>query len=176
MNLRIAKKVLADPDRYSHQQRYDAAHRLFRRASTFKDGPAGYTALYLKPQRSFHEEDQLDLRFELFQAAIDADAEIVFAPGPVVIPPAEGKPMYRRDGQVQNFNALPFPSKVKWNNKKVIQLDGSESYWNEMEVVESQKTTWEMGEKRVPRKYSALKYRVRTGGTLQGVKPPRQRW
>lgn len=176
MNLRVAKKVLADPDRYSHQQRYDAAARLYRRASTFKDGPAGYAALYLKPQRSFHDDDQLDLRFEAFLADVDVDREIDFPPGPVYVPPAEGKPIYRRDGQVQNFNALPFPSKVVWNNKKITQLDGSKSYWNEAVVVEDQKKTWEMGESRVPRKYSAVKYRVRTGGKFQGVKPPRLKW
>jgi hypothetical protein len=182
MKLRIAKKVLLDPDQYSGQQRYAAAHRLFRRASTFKDGSAGYAALMLKPQRSYHEDDQLDLRMESFQADLDAGREPVFEPGEVVVPPVDQKkPVFRRDGQVHNFNALPFPNKVTWKQRLVVIGKDEEGYdiiesHNEIDRVEMERTFWEMGEERVVRRYSLKKYQVRTKGADRGKRPYRLKW
>lgn len=174
MKLRIAKKVLNDPDRYSGHQRLAAAHRLYRRATAFKDGSAGYAALLLKPQRSYHEDDQLDLRMELFQTDLDLGRLPVFTRGEVVIPPIT-KPVYRKDGQVMNFAVQPFPKRVTY--KQVVTVIGkdSEGYdivqiHNEIDHVEYPRF-WEMGEWRSPRPYTRKKYQVRTGGFDQGVKP-----
>jgi len=157
VKLRIAKKVLKDPDRYTGQQRYAAAHRLFKRASTFRDGAYGFCALLLKPQRSFHNDDQLDLRLEEFQSMYDRGEKIKFAPGEVVIPQLNiDKPVYRRDGQVHNFAVLPFPGKMQYG-----------------QVVEPPTTYWAMGEERHERPYSAKKYQIRTRGVDRGKVPPR---
>lgn len=157
MNLRTAKKVAKDPDAYTEHQRSRAAHRLYRRASTFKDGEAGFFALLLKPQGSFREDEQLDLRYEVFSMQIERGEQPVFAPGPVSVPGSNGKPVYRRDGQVHNFDALPYPNTfVEYG--RITNID---------------KGWWEMGELRHERKYSMKKYLVRTGGKFQGVKPRR---
>jgi hypothetical protein len=172
MNVRIAKKVFKNPERYTGQQRYAAAHRLYRYASTFKDGEVGFWALKLKPQRSFHADDTLDLRLEYFLAKYDALEPIDFPPGEVVVP-QEGinKPMYRRDGQAGNLNALPFPG--SWGYKqKVVVVEEEVVVVNELVGVETKKT-WEMGEWRVERPYSRKKYQIRTGGKMAGVKPSR---
>lgn len=156
MNLRISKKVASDPDRYSQQQRYHAATRLFRRASTFKDGEAGFMALMLKPQGSFRD-DQLALRFEVFQMQIEAGEQPVFHGGEVVVPPPNNKPVYRKDGQVHNFNATPYPNKkLEFGN-----ITDEDNGW------------WEFGEMRHERPYTLKQYQVRTGGVDRGKKPRR---
>ena len=172
MNLRVAKKVLRNPDAYTGQQRYAAAHRLYTRASTFKDGELGFWALMLKPQRSFHDDDQLDLRFEFFLARYDKLEEIDFLPGEVVIPKEElRKPVFRRDGQVQNFNALKYPSKHHYESEVVKTPDGA-VILNRAVADEMEKKSWEMGEWRVERKYSKKKYHIREKG-VAGQRPPR---
>jgi hypothetical protein len=183
MNLRIAKKVLKDPDRYTGHQRLVAAHRLFTRASTFKDGEQGLLALYLKPQRSFHADDQLDLRFEYFLNLYNKLEEIDFPPGEVVIDKeALRKPAYRKDGQVQNFNAMPFPSRYHYK-QKVVEVphvrhamgDGGDAtvmVINEAVLDELRKQKWLMGEWRVDRPDSRRKYQVREGN-VAGKRPHR---
>lgn len=158
MNLRISKKVLKDPDRYSHQQRTRAAHRIYTCASTFKDGELGLMALLLRPQNSFTEDDQLDLRFEVFTCQLERGEQPLFARGEVVIPKENlNKPVFRKDGQVHNFNAL--------------QMPGSHRVANTDDFVYSE--YWEMGEMRCERKYSRKKYQIRTGGKTAGVQPKR---
>ena len=173
MKLRVAKKVLKAPDRYTGQQRYDAAHRLYRQATTQKNGWTGFAALTLKPQRSFHEDDTLDLRLEYFQSLFDRGDEVNFPPGEVVVPTLNAdKPIYRRDGQVANMAAIPYPGRYHYK-AKVVELNGEVTVHNELVVDEAAKRTWEMGEWRTPRKYSAKKYQVRTGGKDRGTPPPR---
>jgi hypothetical protein len=176
VNLRTAKKVLFNPNAYTGQQRYAAAHRLYRRASTFKDGLLGFWALKLKPQRSFHADDQLDLRYEYFLSRYDKLEEIDFPDGDIVIPKEElRKPVFRRDGQVQNFNALPFPSKaskISFKPEVVKHSSGDATLVNHVVVEELEQKTWEMGEWRVERPYSKKKYHVREA-KVAGKRPPR---
>jgi hypothetical protein len=161
VKLRIAKKVLKNPDAYTGQQRYTAAHRLYRRASTFKDGEAGFVSLMLKPQASFAEDEQVDLRFELWSCQIEAGGQPVFAVGEVVVPKENiNKPVFRKDGQVHNFNALQTPGPLR------VRTDP----WNDHFV---DAAWWEMGEWRYERKYSRKKYQIRTGGKMAGVQPKR---
>ena len=174
MNLRIAKKVLKDPDRYSAQQRYHAAHRIYHWASTFKDGEVGFMALQLKPQKTFHEDDQLDLRYEYFLKAFDSLEEIDFPPGEIVIQPeAVKRPAFRRDGQAQNFNAIPWPGKFHYKQETVVA--GNEVHVINQAVsddTEESKRNWVMGEWRVARKDSRKKYQVREA-RVAGMRPPR---
>lgn len=176
MNLRTAKKVLFNPGKYSGQQRYNAAHRLYRRASTFKDGLLGFWALKLKPQRSFHCDDQLDLRFEYFLSRYDKLEEIDFPPGSIVISKEElRKPAFRRDGQVQNFNALPYPTgRITYRQETVVDPETGGAIVVNHTVIpdEGPKRTWEMGEWREERKYSKKKYHVREA-KVAGKRPPR---
>jgi hypothetical protein len=184
MKLRIAKKVLADPDRYTGHQRLVAAHRLYTRASTFKDGEQGLLALYLKPQRSFHNDDQLDLRFEYLMNRYNKLEEIDFPPGEVVIDKeALRKPAFRKDGQVQNFNAMPFPTRYHYKHKVVAvpherhvmggdNGDATIMIINEGVLDELRKQKWEMGEWRVDRPDSRRKYQVREGN-VAGKRRPR---
>lgn len=160
MKIRIAKKIFRDPDRYTGQQRYSAAHRMYRFASTFKDGEVGLMALILKPQRSFHDDDQLDLRFETFTAQVLRGEQPTFGRGEVVIPQENiRKPVFRRDGQVQNFGAPAYPNTFYTGG----QDSGIDKGW------------WEMGEHRYDRPYSRKKYQIRTGGKDAGIKPKRLR-
>lgn len=186
MKLRIAKKVFKNPDDYTGQQRYTAAHRLFTRASTFRDGEAGLAALLLKPQRSFRLDDQLDLRLESFLADVEAGVEILFPRGEVVVPQTNiKKPARRKDGQVMNFNAAPFPHKFHYTPVEltgdVIERDAKDGVvegrlavkGGELVVDELYEKKWEWGEWRIPRKYTAKKYQVRTGGLDRGQRPKR---
>ncbi len=178
MKLRIAKKVLRNPDAYSGQQRYTAAHRLYSRASTFNDGLLGFWALKLKPQRSFHSDDQLDLRFEYFLTRWDKLEEIDFPPGEITIPKEElRRPAFRRDGQVANFNAPKFPSKYHYESKIVSHPNGDASLISRAVVDEVESKTWEMGEWRVERPFSKKKYSIRESKVV-GQCPPRlkRRW
>lgn len=158
MNLRIAKKVLNDPDRYSHRQRYEAAHRLYRFSATFRNGEICLMALMLKPQKSFREDEQLDLRFEVLTTQVLRGEQPKFIPGEVLVPQENiNKPVYRSDGQAHNFNALPYPNTFYKHGKDT----GIDKGW------------WEMGEWRYDRPYSRKKYQIRTGGKMAGVKPKR---
>ena len=158
MKLRVAKKILKAPDAYNHQQRYRAAHRLYRQASTFKDGELAFIALLLKPQTSFVRDEELDLRFELFQLQIERGEQPTLRSGMVPVPPIERKPVYRGDGQVHNFNAMPYPKKVVMYGVEQPDMDKG---WHEM------------GEWRYERPYTAKKYQIRTGGLDRGKKPKR---
>jgi hypothetical protein len=182
MNFRTAKKVLKDPDRYTTQQRYHAAHRLYRFASTFKNGEAGFFALSLKPQKTFHADDTLDLRYEYFLAKWDALEPIDFPPGEVVVPQLNiHKPVRRKDGQVHSFDAIPFPGSVTYRQETVVRKsieDGMEvedTFVINHPIAGEPKKTWEMGEWRVERPYSRKKYQIRTGGKDAGKVPPRKK-
>lgn len=180
MNLRIAKKVLLNPDKYTGQQRYNAAHRLYRRASTFKDGVLGFWALKLKPQRSFVNDDQLDLRFEYFLSRWDKLEDLDFPPGDFVISKEElRKPVFRKDGQVANFAALAYPTKVRYESETVLtpggsRLGGEVTVLNKAVAVEmsNEVKRWEMGEWRTERPFSRKKYHIREA-KVAGKRPPR---
>jgi hypothetical protein len=116
VNLRIAKKVLKHQHRkreyklvYSGQQCYFAAHRLFRYASRFELAKLALQALRLKPQNSFQVDDQVDLKYELLIGQEGRRETLTCSRAKVVPPPPINKPAYRRDGQVHNFNCLPYP-------------------------------------------------------------------
>jgi hypothetical protein len=158
MKIRIAKKVFKDPDRYSAQQRFHAAHRMYRAARAFVDAHLALMALMLKPQRSFRNDDSLDLRYEQLTLLFESGKLKVLPAGEVQVPQENiNKPVYRRDGQAHNFNATPFPNTFYTGGVD----SGIDKGW------------WEMGEQRYERTYSRKKYQIRTGGKDAGKKPKR---
>jgi len=116
MKLRVAKKVARDPSRYSGQQVYDAAHRLYRRAAQFKDGAAALEALKLRPDASFTTDDDQYLRREQLLGMEERGESLVYHPA-IEVPVNNMKPAFRKDGQAHNFNALPFPGQRPWSLK-----------------------------------------------------------
>lgn len=115
MNRRIAKKVLRDQDRYSHQQHIHAAHRLYKQASQYGNGPLAFAALTMKPRRSYPNalDDQLALHFELMIGQNGRREPITVSRVNVVPPPPVTKPAFRADGQVHNFGLIPWVVKKR---------------------------------------------------------------
>lgn len=109
MNLRIAKKVLRDRERYSGYQHLAAANRLIQRASLYEDAHAILAAFRLKPENAFQNDERFELKFELLIGQDGREESLTYSRKPIVIPEVICVPAFRRDGQVQNFNALPQP-------------------------------------------------------------------
>jgi hypothetical protein len=113
MNRRLAKKVLKAPSRYDGHQKNGAAHRLFRAASRAGDGVLAFRALRLKPRDSFATEDQVDLKFQKLLGQHERGEQLTVSTKDVLPPPPVSKPAFRRDGQVHNFAAIPFPGQER---------------------------------------------------------------
>ncbi|HVT63136.1 MAG TPA: hypothetical protein VHD33_06600 [Legionellaceae bacterium] len=157
MNLRIAKKILAhqnnnynkdlvrkQPDfygNYTGQQKLLAAHRIFRYASKYGKGKLALDALHLKPPESFQPDDQMDLKFERLIGQYGRGETLIINTKEFTPPPSDqSKPVYRKDGQIHNFNAIPWPGMENIKYKPIVRTvktsdeDTKEEY--EMEVLE----------------------------------------
>lgn len=127
MKLRIAKKILscqwpisrgqerkppAFGGNYSGQQKLLASIRLFRYASLHKNGELAFKALHLRPIDSFQPDDQVDLKFERLIGQYGRCETLTVSKDQFIPPPPDNtKPGYRKDGQIGNPNALPYPGK-----------------------------------------------------------------
>lgn len=135
MNLRIAHKVLKAPYRYNFQQQNNAAHRLYRYAR-LHDRFKAISALSLKPAQFVVIDDSLDLKREQLEGQVDRERLGVSEPAPVD-PSAPPRPVYRRDGQVHAFDALPWPGKDKRHHLTRARYDAR--YGNNRPIPESAK-------------------------------------
>jgi hypothetical protein len=128
---RVAKKILKNQHRqrpmrrqtdgsylasrpvYSDQQKNLAAHRLFRPACRHGDAKLAWAALKLKPDNSFTVDDQVDLKYEWLKGQELRREKLTISTKDIVPPPPVAKPAFRRDGQVHNFGAIPFPGQER---------------------------------------------------------------
>ncbi len=89
-------------------ERYEEALSLIRQARTTNDGFLFLEALNLVPADKM--EEQFVLRREWILSHTDYNDVAVFGPDVIVVPTTNmDKPVWRKDGQVHSFKALPFP-------------------------------------------------------------------
>ncbi len=89
-------------------ERYELAMRLIRQAQTDNDGEGFLEAFKLIPPDMV--EEQHTLRREWILSHIDHNDRPVFGPLEISVPTTNlDKPVYRKDGQIHSFKALPYP-------------------------------------------------------------------
>lgn len=90
------------------RERFLLAMRLIRRAKADNDSAAFLEAFKLIPPDMVNEQHVL--RREWILSHFDHNDTPGFGPDEIVVPTTNmNKPVYRKDGQIHNFNALPYP-------------------------------------------------------------------
>lgn len=113
MKLRLAKKILKAGQLYNRQHRNRAAVRVCRWARGHNDA-LYLRALRFQPSQFVIVDDVMDLDRERLEGIAMRKAAGVPEPAPA--PPGPPKPVYRRDGQVHSFDALPWPGMDRRHN------------------------------------------------------------
>jgi hypothetical protein len=121
VRLAEARKVLDDPSGYTHAKRIDASRALYKSAIARGDADLALRALKLKPTESFEKDGEPALRLQRL-LLLKESGELTLEDGPVVVPPVQGGPVMRSDGQIHNFEAKPYPGTRRGLTLKEYQV------------------------------------------------------
>ncbi len=113
MKLRLAKKILKGGRLYTRHQRDLSAIRVCHWARGHND------ALYLRALQAWPEcfvvaDDAMDLDRERLEGIAQRKVRGISEPAP--LPEEPPRPVYRKDGQVHSFEALPWPGMDRRHN------------------------------------------------------------